>query len=39
MKKSILLLFLLVIISSGCFAQSAGLNFTLGFPMGEFKTT
>ncbi len=37
MKKSILLLFLLVIISSGCFAQSAGLNFTLGFPMGEFK--
>ncbi len=37
MKKSILLVFLLVIISFSCFAQSAGLNFTLGFPMGEFK--
>ncbi len=39
MKKSILLLFLLVIISFGCFAQTAGLNFTLGFPMGEFKNS
>jgi hypothetical protein len=38
MKKSfIIFLFLLLISSFNCLAQVAGLNFTLGFPTGEFK--
>ena len=38
MKKSILIfLFLLAILPLNSFAQTAGLNFTLGFPSGEFK--
>ncbi len=45
MKKSILILLFLFALSAffpfgsvgKCFAQEAGLNFTLGFPMGEFK--
>ncbi len=38
MKKSIqILLFLTIVSSFSCFAQVGGLNFTLGFPTGEFK--
>jgi hypothetical protein len=45
MKKSILMSLILIILltflpvnkSNKCFAQVGGLNFTLGFPMGEFK--
>ena len=38
MKKSfIIFLFLTIITSFNCFAQVAGINFTLGFPSGEFK--
>jgi hypothetical protein len=37
MKKSIFILFLFLILSSNSFAQIGGLNFTLGFPTGEFK--
>lgn len=36
-KSSLLFIITMIIFSSATFAQSFGINFTLGFPQGEFK--